>query len=204
MVAMIPWGANLPFDVSESDVQAAIARKSFASCHLVFMGRDWQRKRGDTFVRIVDQMNRLGLKTRATIIGANPQGLSPEIFTIHQHLDKQKPAHMKSLASTLLDAHFMILPSRADTFGHALSEAMAFGVPVIANRRQDTDGRTRGETGFLRSPDAPDEELAHLIRDTLANPSEYLRMAREARKDFRDRLNWDTFGKQFNEIAALV
>ncbi len=205
-ISVIPWGANLPFEIPESDVQAAIARKSFDTCHLVFMGRDWQRKRGDTFVDIVRQLNSLGLKTRATIIGANPQGLSNEHFTIHPYLDKARTDHLTLLASILLDAHFLILPSRAEAFGHALSEAMAFGVPVIASTVGGMPTVVRdNETGFLRPPETPAAQLALLIRDTLANPMDYLRMAREAREDYRRRLNWDAFGRQLGDsIAALI
>jgi glycosyltransferase involved in cell wall biosynthesis len=205
-IAMIPWGANLPFEVPESDVQAAIARRPFESCHLVFLGKDWKRKGGDTFVDIVRQLNLQGLKTRATVIGANPQGLPSDIFTIHPYLDKANAAGFALFASILLNAHFLILLSRAEAYGQALCEAMAFGVPVIASTVGGIPTIVRdGQTGFLRPPEIAPEQVALLIRETLATPASYLRMAREAREDYRQRLNWDTFGDQLNEaMAALV
>ena len=205
-ITVIPWGANLPFEIPEGDVQAAIARRPLDSCHLVFIGRDWERKGGDTFAEIVRHMNRLGLKTRATIIGANPQGLSRDLFTIHPYLDKARADHFAQFGSIMLEAHFLILTSRAEAYGHALCEAMAFGVPTIGSAVGGIPTIVRdGETGFLRPPETPADQLALLIRDTLASPVDYVRMAREAREDYRRRLNWDAFGRQLGDsITALI
>ena len=205
-LTVIPWGANLPFEVPESDVQAAIARRPFDSCHLVFVGKDWQRKGGDTFTAIVRHAKTLGLKTRATVIGADPAGLSQDTFVVHPYLDKARADHFQLFAEIMLDAHFLILPTRAEAFPHVLCEAMAFGVPAIASPVGGIAEIIRdGETGFVKPLETPAEQLAQLIRDTLATPAEYRRMAREAREDYRRRLNWDAFGRQIGDsMAALI
>jgi glycosyltransferase involved in cell wall biosynthesis len=205
-LAVIPWGANLPFEIEQSEVAAAIARRPFDSCHLVFVGKDWERKGGDTFVDIVRQMNRLGLKTRGTVIGANPEGLPTDVFTIHPYLDKARPDHFALFASIMLDAHFLILPTRAEAFPHVLCEATAFGVPAISSPVGGiTEIIHEGDTGFVRPLETSAEQLALLIRDTLATPANYVRLARQSREAYEQRLNWDNFGKRINEsIAALV
>jgi glycosyltransferase involved in cell wall biosynthesis len=205
-IAVIPWGANLAFEIPDGDVHAAISRRPFEICHLVFVGRDWRRKGGSRFADIVRRVNMLGLKTRATIIGASPQGLSGEHFTIHPNLDKARSDHFALFASIMLDAHFLILPTCADAFPHVLCEAMAFGVPAIASTVGGIPEMIcDGETGYVRPTETPAELLALLIRDMLATPAEYVRMAREAREEYRRRLNWDSFGAQLNDlIAALV
>jgi glycosyltransferase involved in cell wall biosynthesis len=205
-IAVIPWGANLPRDMSEDDVASAIACRLLDRCELVFLGRDWLRKGGDTLVATVKELNRLGVETRATIIGANPSGLPRERFKIYPFLNKAEPESFAQFATIMLNAHFLFLPSRAECFAQAFCEAMAFGVPSIGSTVGGMPSLVRdGETGFLRPADTPPEEFAQLIRDVLENPSYYRRMARAAREDYRSRLNWDAFGRRLNEfILPLV
>jgi glycosyltransferase involved in cell wall biosynthesis len=205
-ISVIPWGANLLRDVPEDDVAAAIASRPFDRCQLVFLGRDWLRKGGDTVVATVEELSRLGLETRATIVGANPPGLPRDRYTIHPFLNKAEPDGFAQFASILRAAHFLLLPTRADASPQALCEAMAFGVPPIASTVGGIPTIVRdGETGFLRSLGTPPLEFARLIRDALARPSDYRRVAHAAREDYRLRLNWDAFGRRLNEfILPLV
>lgn len=205
-IAVIPWGANLPRDIAEEDVAAAIAARRLDRCDLVFIGRDWRRKGGDTLVATVAELNRLGLPTHATVIGCDPPGLSPAQFTIHPFLDKRRNDHFALLASIMMKAHFFFLPSRAEAYGQAFCEAAAFGLPIIGSTAGGIPTIIReGETGFARPADTPAEQFAALIRDALAEPARYVRMAQAAREDYRQRLNWDRFGERLNDsIAALV
>jgi glycosyltransferase involved in cell wall biosynthesis len=83
---------------------------------------------------------------------------------------------------------------------------MAFGVPAIGSPVGGIPTIIRnGENGFLPPLTATPADLAALIRDTLASPQSYRRLGREARDDYRTRLNWDSFGARLNEtVAALV
>ena len=205
-IAVIPWGANLPQAIADADVAAAIPQRRPDQCHLVFLGRDWQRKGGDRLVATVSALNRLGLPTKATIVGCNPPDLPPDQFTIHPFLDKGRPDHFALFASIMLSAHFLFLPSRAEAYGQAFCEATAFGVPVIGSTAGGIPTIIRdGETGFLRPADTAGEDFAALIRDAVTTPARYSRMARAAREDYRQRLNWDRFGERLGDtIAALI
>jgi glycosyltransferase involved in cell wall biosynthesis len=205
-IAVIPWGANLPHEIAEEDVAAAIARRPFDRCELVFIGRDWLRKGGDTLVATVAELNREGLNAHATVIGCEPLGLPQGQFTTYRFLDKANPQHFAKFARIMLDAHFLFLPSRAEAYGQAFCEAMAFGVPVISSTVGGIPTIVReGQTGILRPPETPAAEFASLIREALAAPRRYREMARFAREDYRLRLNWDVFGQRLGDaIAALV
>jgi glycosyltransferase involved in cell wall biosynthesis len=205
-IAVIPWGANLPQEIPEPDVAAIIARRDPSRCHLVFIGRDWRRKGGDRFVATVRELNRLGHDTHGTVIGADPPGGGGKEFTIHPFLDKGRADHFAIFANAMSRAHFLVAPSRAEAYGQALCEAMAFGVPAIACAVGGIPTIIRdGETGILMSAGAEGTDFAAQIRDILAAPDRYRRMARAARDDYRQRLNWDRFGARLNDaIAALV
>jgi glycosyltransferase involved in cell wall biosynthesis len=204
-ITVIPWGANLPREIAECEVAAAIAKRDLDSCHLVFIGRDWKRKGGDIFVATVSELNRLGLKTRATIIGCDPPGLSHD-FAVHPLLDKERPDQLAQFEALMLNAHFLFIPSRAEAYGQAFCEAMAFGLPAIGSMAGGIPTIIcDGETGYVRPATTSARDFALLIRDGLAAPEQYRRMAHAARADYRQRLNWDRFGDRLNDtIVALL
>ncbi len=204
-VAVIPWGANLPSEIAIEAVETAIAARPFDRCRLVFLGRDWHRKGGETLVATVAELHRRGLPTTATIIGCDPPGLPSEGFTVHPFLDKGNPEDFSRLMRIMLDAHFLFLPSRAEAYGQVFCEAAAFGLPSI--------GSTAGGiptividsiTGFTRPSDTPATEFATLIEEALGEPARYIEMAKNARRDYEERLNWDRFGERLNEAVTTL
>jgi glycosyltransferase involved in cell wall biosynthesis len=204
-VAVIPWGANLPSIPAQEDVETAIAGRSLQTCHLVFIGRDWKRKCGDMLVKTVEELNKRGLPTRATIIGAEPAGLSPEQFEIHPYLDKGNPSHFAILSKIMLGAHFFFLPSRAEAYGQAFCEAAAFGLPSIGSTMGGIPTIVQeGATGFVRPPETSAGEFAALIQSAMSGGESYRRMARQARADYLDRLNWDSFGARLGDAITAV
>lgn len=202
-IDVIPWGANLPQDIAEDDVAAAISARRLDQCHLVSIGRDWRRKGGDTLVATVNELNRMGLKTHATIIGCDPRGLPADRFTIHPFLDKQRPDQFSLFVSIMLNASFLFLPSRAEAFGQAFCEATAFGLPAIGSTVGGIPIRD-GETGYLRPANDTAEQFAELIFKTLKSPLSYREMAHEARRDHRQRLNWHQFGERMSRSIATL
>src|SRR5258708_23554604 len=110
-------------------------------------------KGGDLLVKTVDELNKTGLPSRATIIGCQPEGLSPEQFDIYPFLDKSRPEHFAILSKIMRDAHFFFLPSRAEAYGQAFCEAAAFGVPSIGSAVGGIPTIIQdGATGFVRPP----------------------------------------------------
>ena len=202
---VIPWGANLPREIAQEDVETAIAKRPLNRCDLVFVGRNWERKGGEQLVKTVEELNRSGLPTRATIIGCNPPGLSPEFFDIHPFLNKGRPDQFAILSSIMLQAHFHFLPSRAEAYGQAFCEAAAFGVPSIGSTVGGIPTIIRdGETGFVRPLETSAAQFAAIIRDVLSDGARYRRLARQAREDFLLRLNWDSFGNRLSDAIAAV
>jgi glycosyltransferase involved in cell wall biosynthesis len=205
-ISVIPWGANLPRDLPDAEIAQAIAGRRFDHCRLVFLGRDWRRKGGDVLVATVIELNRRGLPTTATIIGCDPPSLPQGLFTVHPFLDKRNPNDFIRLAGIMLEAHFHFLPSKAEAYGQAFCEAAAFGLPSIGSTAGGIPTIIRDAvTGFTRPADLPAADFAALIEETLGTPARYIDMAKNARQDYRDRLNWDRFGERLNEtVAALV
>ena len=205
-IAVIPWGANLPQQPNEAEVLAAIQSRTFDTCELVFIGRDWQRKGGDLLVANVKELNRRGLPTHATIIGCTPPNLPADRFDSIEYLNKADTVGFARFTEIMRAAHFLFLPSHAEAYGQAFCEAMSFGVPVIASTVGGIPTIVRnGETGFLKPPGTRAAQFADIICESFSSPDRYRAMAIAARDDYRDRLNWNQFGRSLGDtIAALV
>jgi L-malate glycosyltransferase len=84
-----------------------------------------------------------------------------------------KPESIKDFYSKL---DFYVLPSRDETFGVVVVEAMACGLPVIATKCGGPEEIMTKETGVLIDKEDP-QELARAIRSVAANLGSYNRKA---------------------------
>src|SRR5207249_4862281 len=71
-VKVVPWGANLDVHPSLPEVESLVEARPLSPCRLVFCGLDWERKRGGLTVAIAETLNRRGVPTELSLIGATP------------------------------------------------------------------------------------------------------------------------------------
>jgi glycosyltransferase involved in cell wall biosynthesis len=122
-------------------------------------------------------------KTRLALVGDGPQ---------HGHLKKHfagLPVHMagflhgEELAQAFASSDIFIMPSRTETFGLVILEAMSSGIPVVAARAGGIPETIQdGVTGFLFDEDA---EAITAVQQLLASPAlrETIRRAARAQAE---------------------
>lgn len=97
-----------------------------------------------------------------------------------------------------------LLPSRIESFGLTIVEAMAGGIPVISTKAgaipEIIDDR---ETGILVPPEDI-RALINAISFALKNTGEMQRMAKSARKKVKQLFSWDLTAKKHIEIYKSV
>ncbi len=84
-------------------------------------------------------------------------------------LGKQSP---ENVARLMRESAVVVLPSRAESFGSVLVEALACGTPVVATRCGGPEDIVIDEVGVLVPPESP-EDLADAIEHVLENGSAY-------------------------------
>jgi len=93
-------------------------------------------------------------------------------------------------------ADVFVFPSQTDTFGMAVLEAQAFGLPsVVADVGGPPEIVQHGRTGYALPADDPDlwvQTLARLCENRRANPVDYARWREEIRDASRSAHNWET------------
>jgi glycosyltransferase involved in cell wall biosynthesis len=93
----------------------------------------------------------------------------------------------------LAEAHFMILPTRAETFGSATCEVNAYGLPTLVNDVGGTSGAVaNGVNGQRFDPDASPAMWRDAIAELWSDPKQYAELAMSSQAEFANRLNWPT------------
>lgn len=202
-VHVVPFGANLEHAPTDESVARAIEQRPRDKCRLLFLGVDWERKGGPFAVEVAAALNRAGIDTELTVAGCDPfaHGAAPPFVRLEGFLSKGDAAGNERLQALLREHHFLIVPSIAECYGLVYCEANAFGMPALA---RDTGGVSTiirdGENGRLFPIAAPASEFAQAVGGIFSKYDRYLTMARQARRHFQERLNWDVAGRTAAEI----
>lgn len=190
-LAVIPFGANLEITHDRADIEASIARRSSDSCVLLFLGVDWQRKGGDIAVETARLLNLRGLKTRLIVAGCSVPGQKHDFVTELGFISKRTAEGRSRISELLKTSNFLIFPTRAECAGIVLSEASAFGLPIITT---DTGGIStyvrEGINGTRLPLSAGAETYAERIWQLFHDRVAYKNMALAGWEEYKKRLNW--------------
>jgi glycosyltransferase involved in cell wall biosynthesis len=142
-----------------------------------FVGRLSREKNVSTMVPIARQLRQRGLNFRLLIVG---QG-SEQGWLRARLPEADFPGILRGaeLARAYADMDVFLFPSHTDTFGNAVLEAMASGVPAIVTPDGGPACLVRdGETGLVRE----DGDLAAAVERLAADPALCAFMRRNARR----------------------
>ena len=145
----VSFGANLNDPPSR---ESALDRRLDGLVNLLLVGVDWKRKGGPIAYECLTSLLSRGVDARLTLLGCTPpKGFAHPNFRVIPFLSKHDPEQRNQIRQLFLEAHFMLLPTRADATPIVTCEASAFGLPTIA---ADTGGlRGVDQRGRKRLPD---------------------------------------------------
>lgn len=142
---------------------------------LLFFGKEFHRKGGDLVLAAFQALRHDFDWLALDVVGGAPSGPAPPGVTFHTGISRPQIARLLGQASILL------APSRFETWGDVIVEAMAAGaVPVVADLPPMTEIVSQGRDGLV----VPREDafgLAAAVRSLLLDPSEMRRLSEAAR-----------------------
>jgi glycosyltransferase involved in cell wall biosynthesis len=167
---------------------------------LLFVGNDFARKGGDFLLRLYAEY--LSPACSLTIASNDPllakRSLPPGVQWLSGRNRDQ-------LLQVYQDSDIFVFPTQQDFTPEVMAEALAVGLPCIAN---DIDGIRDlihdGETGFVMPRDAGAERWASQLRHLVANPAELSRMSRCARTFAEQRLGFDRFEALIKDVIGRL
>ena len=208
-VVVQPSGANFGARNGPEDAMQWIDSRHPDEIRLLFVGKHWKRKGGDIAFDTMRILRGSGASVRLDIVGCIPPEhvASHERVVIHGLLSIGNEAQRKRLESLFTQAHFVIVPSRAEAYGMIFCEANAFGVPAIST---DTGGISTiirdGINGYKLPLEAGAAEYATLIAGIAGDRVRYQKLAQSSFGEFSSRLNWEkwieTYLKSVSKILA--
>lgn len=206
-VKVIPWGPNIDCDRTRDDISQIVESKAPSPCKLLFLGFEWDRKGGDIALEVTKELNAQGLTTELIVVGANPPNreLLPDFVKVVGKIDKSNPAGKEKFNQILADSHFLILPTKAETFGLVFCEANSFGVPCLTS---DVGGIPTvikdGLNGKKFSLTAEISEYCQYITSVMNNYQEYKKLALSSFGEYESRLNWMTAAEDLKTMLKEV
>lgn len=191
---MVPWGAGIK---TVPSVRPSTLGRGLP-LRLLLIGRDWFAKGGPIAFDTMKLLRARGVDARLTVIGCEPPDFHRnEWVTVYPQLDKAKPDEMSVFEQVFAEAHFLVQPSY-ESYGFAFCEASAYKLPSLCLNVGGVPVRD-GVNGHALPPESGPPEFAALIERYLEAPEEYDALARSARQEFEDHLNWDAWGRTVAE-----
>ena len=197
-MAALPWGANL------DSLPAASPRKPpLRPVRLLFMGKDWVRKGGDTVVATLRELQARGVPAELHLVGAQPDEVgSSEGIINHGYLNKNRRADRATLERLLNSAHFLVLPTRADCTPMVIAEANSHGIPVLISDVGGIGSLMRpGWNGEMLPLNASASDYADRLVALAVEPERYGALSRNSYRHFHENLTWTAWSKALIEMV---
>lgn len=177
--------------------------KPTASCNLLFLGVDWERKGGNTALEVAKTLNKTGLKTELKIVGCTPPITEPlpDFVKVVPFIDKNNVRGVEQINQLVAESHFLILPSLADCTPVVFSEANSFGVPCLSTNvggiatiiKDDINGKT-----FAK--DAAISDYCNYINNLFSDYKQYQKLSISSFAEYQHRLNWEVAGQTVRNL----
>jgi len=185
---VVGFGSNFP---------ALELERDWSTPHFLFVGFDWDRKRGDDVLRSFAAVRAEHPDATLDLVGGHPRVDAPGV-TGHGRLSLASPNERERVMALFSAATCFVMPSRFEPFGIAYVEA---GMAGLASIGTTVGGAATavGEGGILVNPDDP-PALTEAMR-ILAQPAEAARLGGLAAAHAAD-LSWPAVARRILEAFA--
>lgn len=199
------YGPALPVEVVPNGVTPAFLgakwREPGPDAPVVFFGRLARSKGIDTLIEALASMDQ---PPPCVVVGRGDmeERIAREIRTrgLHDRLEMRGWMEPDQLAALLSRAALAVLPSREESFGNAMAEAMTVGTPLVSTTAGSIPEVVRdGETGLLVPPGDPDR-LAEAMRSLMEDRERAAALGRTGRRLVRDRFTWSAVAARYEQI----
>lgn len=200
-VKVVPFGANLNCNRNSNEIGRIIEKKSSDICKLLFLGVDWHRKGGDKALAVAELLNKRGLKTELHVAGCNPPLNAPHFVKNHGFISKKTEEGQNFLDQLFSEAHFFILPSKAECYGVVFAEASSFGLPSLATKVGGIPTAVRdGKNGWTFELAETPEKYCEYIEKAMLSKDDYRVLALSCFQEYSERLNWHCAGMKVSDL----
>jgi glycosyltransferase involved in cell wall biosynthesis len=191
-IKVIPLGVDV--DHFSPGIAKDYSNKS--PLNFIFVGSATAKKGFEDILECMETLLADGLSCKLTVVGVVDQSLLARREQLRDNVDQFGMVGHRELPSILRGADCLLLPSRFDSFGMVVPEAMACGIPVIVS---DMVGAKQlveeGHNGFIVPVERTDA-LADKMRWCIVNRNSLKVMSAAARAT-AERVSWESYRERF-------
>jgi glycosyltransferase involved in cell wall biosynthesis len=166
----------------------------------VYVGHIENRKGADVLLDAAAQLQCAGTACSVTLIGKNRSELE---LAAEKGVEHRGWMSQKDLAAELPRYHVLILPSRHDSFGMVVAEAMACGLPVIVSDQVGSKELVKDRQNGIVVTAGDAACLANAMRWFVDHRSQLPEMSRAARIS-AERYDWQEYRKRIVQFFQLA
>ncbi len=197
-VRTVPW--YVP-DLDPADRSAVLSKHQEDNSdplRILFVGNDGRRK---GLPELIDGLALLTDEERATLeVTAVTNFHDGHIDTTNSGINMLSSIPFSHVQKLMAESHVFLFPTKGDTYGLVVMEAMAAGCAVISSNREPQDWfLDMGRAGLLVEPTEP-ESIACALRDMMGNPEKRRLMAVAAYERFLSVYHHKAVGRQLRDV----
>ncbi len=207
-VKVLPFGANILCDGNLDGIREFSKVNGLTSCKLLFIGVDWQRKGGDTAIKVAELLNQRGIRTELKIVGCNHSVNLPGFAKCYGFVSKKTgrrvrkpPRHVLAHPQIpLLDCSFTL---ELNVSAGILRPSKLFGLPSSS----DAGGRysfchQNGKNGQTFPLDSAPDTYCDYIERLMSSKQEYTKLALSSFDEYSNRLNWVSSARKLKDLIT--
>lgn len=137
--------------------------RDWSALHVVFIGKDWERKGGPLLVDAFNTLRRERPEATLTIVGCEPDVARPGIEVLG-FLAKDSPADSAQLDQALRRATVFAMPSHWESTGIVYMEAATYGLPLVMLTGQGREDLFPAAVAVALEDPSPAELARSLLR----------------------------------------
>jgi glycosyltransferase involved in cell wall biosynthesis len=195
-IKIIPLGVDTEHFTPGKVADNKAPDKTSEVFNFIFIGKGTVNKGFNDILSAINLLRSERVPCRLLVAGVIDRALREPLSELREHIVEYGMLSHHELLSVLRKAHCLVLPSYLDSFGMAVVEAMACGVPAIVSsmvgaKQFIEDGRN----GFV-VPSGDPGVLADKMRWCVANSETLQKMAPAARLA-AESATWETYRRRF-------
>ena len=202
-IKVITFGSNIECNRNSDSITLIAESKTFETCKLLFIGKDWYRKGGDKALDITIKLNAIGLKTELHVVGCQPPEILPEFVKLYGFLSKKNNDSLLVFDELMRTSHFLLVPSIAECAAVVFAEASSWGMPSISTNvggipsviKDDINGKTFNIYD-------PADLYCKYIENLMNSPDKYRILCNLTFNEYKNNLNWNVAAKSIYKLVS--
>ena len=201
---LLEFGPSLRNELSQKKIKKQILNREKNKIKLISLSVDKKRKGIDKLIRLMNYINKQGIKCELTIIGhKSKKDYKNSNLKFLGFINKNEVLGENKISTYLLNSHFHVLFSRAEAYGISLIEANSRGLPNISLNVGGVPHIIKNQkNGRLFKKNEKIEIIGNYIISTFFNVKKYRKLSISSYLEFKKKFNYVKIISNFKSLVS--